>query len=62
MGEEQPKFNDKKSKVMLISIMKRRKNRNITVYLNDKPLEQVTTMKYLCIIFDHKLRFNDHIT
>ena len=55
------KFNDKKSKVMLISRRKRRENRNIKVYLN-KQLEQVTKMKYLGIIFDHKLRFNDHIT
>jgi hypothetical protein len=56
------KFNDRKSKVMLISRRKRREDSNITVYLNNKLLEQVNKMKYLGIIFDHKLNFNDHIT
>jgi len=32
------KFNDKKSKVMLISRRKRKENKNITVYLNHKSL------------------------
>jgi len=57
------KFNDTKSKVMLVSRRKRKKkNKNITVYLSNKPLEQVTQMKYLGIILDHKFRFNEHIT
>ena len=55
------RFNDKKSKVMLVSRRKRKENKNITVYLNNKPLEQVTQMKYLGIILDHKFRFNEHI-
>ena len=37
-------------------------NKNITAYLNNKPLEQVTQIKYLEIILDHKFRFNEHIT
>ena len=56
------KFNDTKSKVMLVSRRKRKENKNITVYLNNKPLEQVTQIKYLGIILDHKFRFHDHIT
>ena len=56
------KFNDSKSKVMLTSRRKRKENKNITVYLNNKPLEQVTQMKYLGIILDLKLRFHDLIT
>ena len=56
------KFNDTKSKVMLVSRRKRKENKNITVYLNNKPLEQVTQIKYLGIILDHKFRFNEHIT
>jgi hypothetical protein len=56
------KFNEKKSKVMLISRRKRRENRNITVYLNNKPLDQVTQMKYFGIILDHKFRFQEHVT
>jgi len=56
------KFNDTKSKVMLVSRRKRKENKNITVYLNNKPLEQVTQKKYLGIILNHKFRFNEHIT
>ena len=56
------KFNDTKSKVLLLSRRKRKENKNITVYLNNKPLEQVTQVKYLGIIMDHKFRFNEHIT
>jgi 16S rRNA U516 pseudouridylate synthase RsuA-like enzyme len=55
------KFNYKKSKVMLVSRRKRIENKNITVYLNNKPLDQVTQMKYLGIILDHKFRFQEHI-
>jgi len=41
------RFNDKKSKVMLVSRRKRKENKNITVYLNNKKLTQVTQIKYL---------------
>jgi len=47
---------------MLVSRRKRKENKNITVYLNNKPLEQVTQIKYLGIILDHKFKFHDHIT
>ena len=33
-----------------------------TVHLNNKILTQVTKIKYLGIILDHKFRFQDHIT
>jgi ribonuclease HI len=56
------KFNDTKSKVMLVSRRKRKENKNITVYLNNKPLEQVTQIKYLGIILDQKFKFHEHIT
>ena len=56
------KFNDKKSKVMLVTRRKRRENKNITIYLHFQPLEQVTQMKYLGIILDHKFKFQEHIT
>jgi len=55
------KFNDKKSKVILVSRRKRKENKNVTVYLNNKPLDQVTQMKYLGIILDQKFRFQEHI-
>jgi hypothetical protein len=43
-------FNEEKSKVMLISRRKRREIKDINIYLNNKPLGQVTTIKYLGII------------
>jgi len=54
------KFNDKKSKVMLISRRKRKESRALNVYLN-KILKQVTTLKHLGIIMDHKFTFKEHI-
>jgi len=61
MDKSKIKFNDTKSLVMLVSRRKRKENKNITVYLNNKPLEQVTQMKYLGIILDHMFRLHDHI-
>jgi hypothetical protein len=55
------KFNDTKSKVMLVTRRKRREDKDITLYLNFKPLEQVTQMKYLGIILDQEFRFQEHI-
>ena len=55
------KFNYNKSKVMLVSRWKRKENKNSTVYLNNKRLKQVTQIKCLGIILDHKFRFRDHI-
>jgi len=43
-------FNEEKSKAMLVSRRKRREQKEIKVYLNNKPLEQVIRMKYLGII------------
>ena len=54
-------FNEEKSKAMLVSRRNRREQREIKVYLNNKPLEQVIRMKYLGIIIDHKFRFQEHI-
>ena len=50
----------KKSKVMLVSRRKRKEQKSITVYLNNKPLEQVTQLKYYYT--DQKFLFNEHIT
>ena len=55
------KFNEK-SKVMLVTRRKRRENKQIKIYLHFQPLEQVTQMKYLGIILDHKFKFQEHIT
>jgi hypothetical protein len=54
-------FNEQKSKVMVISQRERKENKEISVYMNNKTLEQVQKIKYLRIIIDSKLSFRDHI-
>jgi hypothetical protein len=58
---DKTRFKNKKSKVMLVLRRKRKEKKNITVYLNNKTLTQVTQSKYLGIILDHKFRFQEHI-
>jgi len=55
-------FNEAKSKTMLISRRKREEAKEIKIYLNNKPIKQVTTMKYLGIVIDDKLKFSQHIS
>ena len=55
------KFNEHKSKVMLMSRRKRKENKEIEIYLNNKKLEQVNSIKYLGIIFDSKITFREHV-
>jgi hypothetical protein len=54
-------FNEQKSTAMLVSRRKRKEQKEIKIYLNYKPLEQVNRMKYLGIILDNKFKFTDHI-
>ena len=46
----------------MLVLKSKRKDKNITLYLNNKKLTQVTQFKYLGIIVDNKFRFNEHIT
>jgi len=46
---------------MMISRRKRRENKDVFIYLNNKLLEQVNTTKYPGIIIDSKLKFRDHL-
>ena len=55
------KFNESKSKVMLMSRRRRRERKAIEIYVNNKTLKQVNSIKYLGIIFDNKMTFRDHI-
>jgi hypothetical protein len=50
------RFNDRKSKAMLMSRRKRKEQKDLDIYLDNKHLKQVTTMKYLGIIIDNKLK------
>ena len=54
-------FNEQKSKVMVISRRKGKENKEISVYMNNKPLEQVQKIKNVGIIFDSKLNLREHI-
>ena len=54
-------FNEEKSKAMLISMRKRKEVKDIKTCLNNKPLEQVTTMKYLGTVIDDKFKFSQQI-
>ena len=40
------RFNDQKSKVLLMTRRKRKERKDLGVYLNNKHLRQVKTMKY----------------
>jgi hypothetical protein len=46
---------------MVISRRKRKENKDISVHMNNKSVEQVQTIKYLGIIIDSKLNFREHI-
>jgi hypothetical protein len=55
------RFKEHKSKAMLLTRRKRKERKEIEIYLNNKPLIQVHSMKNLGIIFDSKLTFREHI-
>jgi hypothetical protein len=59
--DNKTRFNDQKSKVMLMTRRKLRERKELEIYLNNKPLKQVKNLKYLGIIIDSKLTFRDHI-
>jgi len=55
-------FNEAKSKILLISRRKTKEAKEIKIYLNDKPIKQDTTTKYLGIVIDDKFKFSQHIS
>jgi hypothetical protein len=61
-GDNKIHFNEQNSKTILISRRKRKERKDVTIYLNSRPLTQVQSLKYLGIILDKKLTFKDHIT
>jgi hypothetical protein len=46
----------------MVSRRKMKEPKALKVYLNNKILEQVTTMTYLGIFIDHNFKFKEHIT
>jgi hypothetical protein len=55
------KFHEGKSKVTLMSRRRRRERKQIEIYVNNKIIKQVNSIKYLGIIFDSKMIFREHI-
>ena len=55
-------FNEQKSKVMVVTRKKTEETTDVSIYLKNKPLEQVNYIKYLGTITDSKLNFREHIT
>ena len=55
-------FNEEKSKFMIVSRRKWKENKEINIYLNNKPIQQATKMKYLGLIIDNKFKFSEHIS
>jgi hypothetical protein len=46
---------------MVVTRRKRIESTDVSIYLNNKPLEQVNNIKYLEIIIDSKLNFRERI-
>ena len=42
-------------------LQERREKKEVSIYLNNKPLEQVNNIKYLGIILNSKMNFREHI-
>ena len=54
-------FNEQKSQIMLITRKTRPDKKQVCIYLNNKKLKQVNSIKYLGIFFDEKFTFDQHI-
>jgi len=58
-------FNENNSNVLLVTTEISGNNRTLSIYLNNKRLEQVSELKYLGIYFDNRFSFDrkvDYIT
>jgi hypothetical protein len=51
-------FNDQKPNVMIITKKKPKNRQNITIFLNNKKLQQADTLKYLGITIDSRFNCN----
>jgi hypothetical protein len=59
--ENKIRFNECKSEVRLMTRRKKKEQKDLDIYLNNKLIPQVHSLKYLGIIFDSKLTFIEHI-
>jgi hypothetical protein len=58
--ENKLRFNEEKSKAMFVTGRRRKEQKEIAIYLNNKAIPQANRLKYLGIIFDKKLTFKEH--
>ena len=59
--ENKMKFNEQKSKMMILTRRRPKIKREFKIYLNNTKMRQEETIKYLGIILDKRLNFNAHI-
>ena len=59
--ENKMKFNEQKSKMIIITRSRPKVKKEYKIYLNKIPMKQEETIKYLGIIIDKRLNFNTHI-
>jgi hypothetical protein len=59
--ENKMKFNEQKSKMMIITRRRLKIKREYKISLNNTLMRQEETIKYLGIIIDKRLNFNAHI-
>jgi len=59
--ENKLQLNKQKPQVMLLTRRKRNENKEVKICLNNRTLIKVNSMKYLGIIFNHKLTLRRHI-
>jgi len=58
--ENKIRFNEYKSKVIPMTRRRRKEQKDLEIYLNNKLIPQVHSLKYLGIILDSKLTFREH--
>ena len=62
MGKrKQASVQREKSQVIFLTRRRRKENKEIKIDLNNRPLIQVNSMRYLGIIFVHKLTFKEYM-
>lgn len=56
------KINEIKTKLLLLGFGKTNLRNYFNLFLNDQIIEQIDNLKYLGVLIDNKLNFNEHIT
>ena len=54
-------LNSEKTYYMVLHRGRRKSNNSIKLYIDDDIIEEASTIKYLCVILDNKLKWTSHI-